>query len=191
MKKPLFYLIIIFSIMGCCRDQVVSNYKIPEDEKYLIPFQQDTVLNYISQQDISFSGNASQKRIEILEERPGPDSCDLWEFEVLKSSVFINIFELKFEFILSRSFGDDELFLSMKRIFRGGGHQDYQLINANERNFFSEDLFTDIEINGFTYNNVLIFKTSLLSEINQVVYSVENGIEYIDFEDGRYLKLVR
>jgi len=191
MKKSVFCLLIIFSIMGCCRDQIVSTYKIPVDQQYLIPFEQDAGLTYISQQNIAFSANAKQKKIEILEERSGPDSCNLWVFDVLKSSIFINIFELKFEFILSGGFNDDELILSMKRLFKSGSHQDYRIVNANGQNHFSEDLFTEIEINGFTFNNVLIFKTSLLSEINQVIYSAENGIEYIDFDDGRYLKLNR
>lgn len=191
MNKTLFCIIIIFSILGCCRDQIVSSYKIAENQKYLIPFEQDSTLSYISQQVISFSANAKQKKLEIVEERTGPDSCSLWAFDVLKSSIFINMFELKFEFILSRGFGDDELILSMKRLFQNGTYQDYQIENSNGRNYFSDALFTDIEINGFLFNKVLIFKTPLMSSINQIIYSPENGIEYVDFDDGRYLKLDR
>lgn len=191
MNKSIFCLIIILSMLGCCRDQIVSSYKIPEDQKYLIPFEQDAILSYTSQQDISFSASAKQKKIEVVEERTGPDSCNLWAFEVLKSSIFIHKFELKFEFILSKGFGDDDLILSMKRLFEDGSYQDYHIENSNGQNQFSEDLFTEIEINGFVFDNVLILKTSYLSSINQIIYSSENGIEYIEFDDGRYLKLDR
>lgn len=191
MKKNIFYLIIVFSMIGCCKDQIVSSYKIPEEQKYLIPFEEDVLLTYISEQDFSFSADAKQKNLEIYEERTGPDSCDLWAFDVLKSSIFINMYELRLEFKLSRGFGDEELILTMRRLFQNGTYQDYQIENSNGRNYFSDDLFTDIEINGYHFNKVLIFKTPLMSSINQIIYSPENGIEYIEFVEGRYLKLDR
>ena len=191
MKNITYLLIILFSITGCCRDQIVASYKLSENDKNLIPFEQDSTLSYISQQDISFSAKAQQRKLEIIEERIGADSCDLWAIDELKSSIFINTFELEFEFMLSRGFQEDQLILSMKRLFKNGTHQDYQIVNSEGSNFFNPDLFTNIEINGFHFNDVLIFNTQLTSSINRVIYSPENGIEYIDFDDGRYLKLDR
>ncbi|SLJ99793.1 hypothetical protein [Salegentibacter salarius] len=99
MKNITYLLIILFSITGCCRDQIVASYKLSENDKNLIPFEQDSTLSYISQQDISFSAKAQQRKLEIIEERIGADSCDLWAIDVFKSSIFINTFELEFEFI--------------------------------------------------------------------------------------------
>lgn len=77
MKNTTYLFIILFSITGCCRDQIVASYKLSENDKNLIPFEQDSTLSYISQQDISFSAKAQQRKLEVFEERIGPDSCDL------------------------------------------------------------------------------------------------------------------
>jgi hypothetical protein len=192
MKKTISLIMTIILTVSCCQNEIINSYKIPEDKNYLIPFDNDTMLNYISQQDAYFQASAYQKELLIILEPTGPDSCESEAFDLLKSSIFINTFELKFEFILSRGFEDNQLTLTIKRFIKDGNdefEQDFQLVNCDEQNYFSDELFSNIEINGLIYNDILIFKSCYLSDINQLIYSPKNGIEYIDFKDGRYLKL--
>jgi hypothetical protein len=192
MKKTISYLIIIILTISCCQNEIIASYEISDDKKYLIPFELDSNLTYISQQNATFNAIANKKHLEIVKETPGPESCDYWAFDLLKSSIFIDTFEMKFEFILSRRFEDNQLTIIIKRFIKDGGYeyeQDFQIVNCDEQKYFSDELFTDIEINGFEFNDILIFESCYLSDIKQIIYSPKNGIEYIDFKDGRYLKL--
>ena len=191
MKRLFFYFVLIFTATSCCQNEVVSSFEIAEDKKYLIPFEQDSTLTYISQQDVSFSGQATQKKLNIIEDRPGPDSCDLLAFDELKSSVYINTFEIHFEFILSQGLRKEDLTLTLKRIWEDGMTQPFILGDCGGETNLSEELFTDVEINGFLYEDVLIFTSCYMSGIDRIIYSPENGIEFIEFSDGRYLKLKR
>ena len=191
LKKGAIICLIGFLISGCCVNKKETAFKIPEEKKQLVPFSQDTSLRYISQQNEYFRASAKQRRTSIIKDKPGPDSCDTWAFDVVSSSVFIYIFELNFEIQLSRGFVEDELRLSILQTWSDGNKQEFQIGNCEELTFVSADLFKDVEINGFSFNNVLVFKSCYSSSIDQLIYSAENGIEYVQFSDNRYLKLVK
>lgn len=60
---------------------------------------------------------------------------------------------------------------------------------------FNEDLaqtLTDIEVDGFVYQNVFRFEYCIFLESNIafIIFSEERGIEYIKYDDGSYLKLM-
>ena len=61
----------------------------------------------------------------------------------------------------------------------------------------SQDLeleLMDTTVNGFDYTNVYKFEPCDHDEINlvivQIIYSIENGIEFIEYEDGTYLRQI-
>ncbi len=192
-KKPIYYLCFCLIVISCCKKEKIDSLKIPEDKAYLIPFKENKTLTYISEQNAFFQANAKQKNIEVIEEFINPDDCGYWTFERLKSSIFINTFEFNFEFVLATNSIENELTLTVKLLLKDDtnqyNEQDFQLVNCDKDNYFNNDLFTDIEINGFVFKKVLIFKSCYQSFINQIIYSPQNGIEYIDFVSGRFLKL--
>ncbi|MBZ9629711.1 hypothetical protein LB465_02885 [Salegentibacter sp. LM13S] len=156
MKKLIFSLLLVLSFISCCQDEIINTYTIPENAKNRIPFDQNSTLNYVNEQDASFSASAIQKRIIVNTERNGQHSCDLTGFEVLKSSVFINTFDFGFEFILEINQNEDLLF-KVKRYWENGGYQIYTT-ECGQPNYDPEGPFTDIEINGYSFSNILILK---------------------------------
>ena len=53
-----------------------------------------------------------------------------------------------------------------------------------------EERFINTSLYGFDYNNVLVFKNcETNSKINQIIYSKEKGIEFIEFDDNSWIKL--
>ena len=190
MKKIITSFLLICSFVSCCEDEIITSYDIPEDAKDVVPFHRDITLTYLSQQDIEFTAVAESKELSIHTERPGPESCDLIASQTLSSTVFIDIFEYGFEFILQKDYHDQLLF-SVKRFWKDGGYQNFQIQNCEEITSFTKDRFTDIEINGYSYDNVLILEScELPGDINRIIYSPERGVEYIDFTDGRFLVLI-
>lgn len=187
MKKIIPSLFLILSFISCCQDEIIAVYKIPENAKSRIPLNQNSSLTYVSEQNISYSASAKQKAMSVKTERNGQHSCDLTGYEILKSSIFINKFEFGFEFILEKNLTDDLLFY-VKRYYDQGGQ--IYTTDCDQLNYDPDAPFTDIEINGFSFTNILILKScDTNGYIKQIIFSPENGIEYIDFESGRFLKL--
>lgn len=129
--------------------------------------------------------NIQKKERKIETKRPGPESCELTEYELEKGFlVFQNItFTVEFEltanfqtsFVLttrSEDFGTNELF-------------DLRCVALS----IPEQL-TDLSINQFDFQNVLIFQNCNDSiDVERIVYSPLKGVEYIEFTNGDYWKL--
>lgn len=189
MKKIIISFILLCCLVSCCQDEIVTSYEISEDTKDIIPFNQDRTLIYVSQQDITFTASAKQKKLEINTERLGAESCDLIANEILTSSVFISTFEFGFKFILEKDWFD-RLNFHVERYWKDGGSQIFKT-DCDQSSFYNADSFTDIVINGYSFSNVLIVDNCQAdSGIDRIIFSPENGIEYVDFNDGRFLKLV-
>lgn len=182
----LFFAIFIFS--GCCKDEIVNSYRLGQFEKTLIPYNTNNQLKFNDEEGNVVIFNSQPKVTNITVDRYGPESCRLFETETTKTHLYIPSLELRLDIILS-SFSNT-LFTIRTLNQDSSLNASFELacIGLTDRNI--EERFIDISIAQFDFQNVLVFQDCQgYSQIDQIIYSIENGIEFIQFSDGKWLKL--
>ncbi len=189
MKKIILGLFIGILIISCCEDQVVASYKLNQSERNLIPFTDFKRLNYKDQNNDKLIGLTQPKKYEIETDRDGPESCDLREFESMDN--FIAFENRDFVFRLSVSKLNETVIFQMdKSILDSINSQEYFSLDCESSSIYYEELITDISLQNFDFENILIFSDcDNISEINRVIYSKEKGIEFIEYDNNNYIKL--
>lgn len=180
--------ILIFSV-GCCRDEVIAEHMLTEEEKSLIPYEESHTLTYRDSYGSDFSAFVGEKETIIITERTGPESCNSITFESLESKFYLQVFDYDFRIIVQESFFETTTFEIKWYMEELDVYKTFSLNCAGD-SVLDENLFKDISLNEFHFQDVLVLKPCLQSHINKIVYSAENGIEYIEFNDGRFVKLV-
>ena len=160
MKKV--FLILLFATLitsGCCRDEIVDSYRLNQFEKTLIPYNTYEELKFINEEENIVIINSQPKTTSISSDRYGPESCRLFETEATSTYLYIPNLELR---------------LACVGLF--------------DRDI--EERFTDISIGEFNFQNIVVFQDCQgYSPITQIIYSIENGVEFIEFSNGKWLKL--
>ena len=188
MKLDKITLILFFIISGCCNDEIVESFRLNEFEKSLIPYDSYNELTFIDNDGNTFIANSQAKESIIDTSRPGPESCQLTEYEyetnfldfqskdILIKLELSSLYDTSFSLSLTSDNSDNNgvFYLSCEGLF----------------NLSIEERLTDISINQFDFQNVLIFQNcSESTEIERIVYSNINGIEFIEYNNGKWLKL--
>lgn len=187
-----FYKIIVVFLLifsGCCKDEIVKIYRLNNFEKSLIPYNSYQELSFIDDEGNMIIANAQPKESIIETRRPGPESCQLTEYEKEKSSLNFPFNDIVIRLDLeSGSSTHFTLIASSENTFNNGN---FEIACEGLFNFSIQERLTDVSINEFDFQNVLIFQDCREStEILQIVYSSINGVEFIEFKDGKWFKLV-
>lgn len=192
MKLHKITLILFLIISGCCKDEIVQSNKLNEFEKSLIPYISYQELTFIDNEGNTFIANSQPKEIIIDTDREGPESCRLTEYE--EETNFLNFpskdILLKLE--LRANYGT---YFSLTVASESDNNNNnnngrFDLACEGLFNLSIEERLTDLSINQFDFQNILVFQNcSESTEIEQIIYSTINGIEFIEFSDGKWLKL--
>jgi hypothetical protein len=178
----IFSLLSLASSCDVCRDpQSIGSYQLTEDEISLIPYTEYIDLRYENEVGNIVVGSTQPKIIEDLSN--GEESCTYTEYQKVSSFLtFISIdiaVQMKVEkyekanFILTHYFPD-----SQESIGMGSGSAGIESTS-------------DFSYLGFDFKDVIVFENSReASEIELIVYSIENAVELIAYRNGDYLKLV-
>ncbi|ADV48765.1 hypothetical protein Celal_1453 [Cellulophaga algicola DSM 14237] len=189
MKRYPLSFILIFLISGCCKDVIENTYTLNNYDKAIIP--------YTTSQEQLFTDNngvevlaLSTPRISIIDaRRDGPDSCRITEIEEVSSTLTFSAIDLTLDISVTadidRAFGINTL-TSMDTYYQSS----FQLSCKAVVDMPLEAQVTTYSKHDFDFENVYVFQDCREnSSIENIVFSVTRGVQFITFTDGRYLKL--
>lgn len=178
-------------LTSCCKDDIVTSYRLTDSERNLIPFIDFNRIPYTNQDGINFTGLAQPKEYKIDSERLGAESCNIRETESMYTFIGFENKDFVFQLTVSKYSDDLVEFKINKSILDSINSQEYFSLQCNGASIYKEDTSkTNISLHGFDFEDVLIFKDcENVSEINQIIYSEDKGIEFIEYDNENYLKL--
>lgn len=180
--------ILFFIISGCCKDEIVESYRLNEFEKTLIPYNSYQELSFTDNDGNIVVANSQPKESLIDTERAGPDSCKLTEYEL--ETNFLNFPSKDILLKLELRAHYDTYFSLSSTSENTNNNEQFNLACEELFNLSIEERLTNISINDFDFQNILVFQNcSESTEIERIVYSPINGIQFIEFSDGKWLKL--
>ena len=184
--KTLLNLGILLLIISCgCPDDGTDNFMLSEFENGIIPFQLATSVNFIDENTTQFSGSYSEKQTIVQDIDSGNDEeCFATNIETQFIILSIPNENLSLEITLGKTRGNRTTFTI----------EDIPNVFAIDECFGIvenlEQKLTNVTVDGFQFNSVYEFKPcSENSTITRIIYSRENGIEFIKMSDDSYLKL--
>ena len=189
MKNFILTIFFLAIISGCCKDELVASYKLNPFEKTLIPYNSLQDLEFIDEDGNIFIANSQPKESILDLDRAGPESCELTEFEVETSSLKFQTKNILIELELVANY-DTYFVLINTGTMPTKTYEQFDLACEGLFNTPIEERLTNLTINSFEFQNVLEFQNcSESSQIEMIIYSLVNGIEFIKFRDGTWLKL--
>ncbi|TVZ28090.1 hypothetical protein JM83_3186 [Gillisia sp. Hel_I_86] len=170
---------------GCCKDEVVGRDLLSDYEKELIPYSGYDEIEYINEEGQIVLAQSTPTKIESDRWRPGPESCSVREYQTSTSHLIFRSedFTLQIEI--------DKLLAGNFTINIGRGESFYFGQDCRiPLDQPIEQRVTNISIEDYEFTNVIVFENcSDFSEISKIFYSAENGIEYLEFLNGSFLKI--
>jgi len=190
-EKMKNYILIIFFftiISGCCKDELVESYGLNEFEKTLIPYNSLQDLKFIDEEGNIFIANSQPKESVLDLDRAGPESCEITEFEVETS--FLDFQSKNISIKLELVASDFTDFILRTSNSTPNLNERFDLACEGLFSMTIEERLTNLTIDSFEYQNVLVFQNCSESiQIEKIIYSLVNGIEFIKFNEGKWLKL--
>ncbi|QXP56602.1 hypothetical protein H0I25_02065 [Cellulophaga sp. HaHa_2_95] len=186
--SPLSF-ILFFLISGCCKDVIENTYTLNDFDKAIIPYTTSQELLFTDNNDVEVLALSTPRISTIDARRDGPDSCRITEIEEVSSTLTFSVIDLTLDIIvtadLDRAFGINTL-TSMDTSYVNS----FQLSCEAIVDMPLEAQVTTYSKNDFDFDNVYVFQDCTEnSSIENIVFSVTRGLEFIPFTDGRYLKL--
>lgn len=181
-------LILFLIISGCCKDKIVESNRLNEFEKSLIPYISYQELTFIDDEENTFIANSQTKEIIIDTDRAGPESCRLTEYE--KETNFLNFPSKDILLKLELTANYDTYFSLTITSESTNNNGRFDLACEGLFNLSIEERLTDLSIYQFNFQKILIFQNcSESTDIERIIHSTINGIEFIEFNDGKWFKL--
>ena len=190
LKKIILLVFFGTLLISCCEDEIVASYRLNESERNLIPFTEYSRLNYKNQNGEKLIGLTQPKENKIAVVDSGPETCDLREYESMNNFIAFENRDFVFEIVLNKA-NDDLLFFEINEsILDSVNSQKKFLLDCERASIYKEEYIVNVSLMGFNFENVFIFKDcNNASEIKQIVYSKERGIEFIEYDNENYLRL--
>lgn len=187
MRTTIFFALGILSLMSSCGcpDDQTNTFLLNEFENRIIPFQTITTLSFTDENLNEFDGSYSEKLTEIKDIDSGNDEeCYATNIETQFIVLTIPDKNLRLEISLRKSRNDRTTF-SIENIPGLFVIEECSTLVEN-----IQEKLIDVDIRNFSYASVFEFKAcDDNSDINRILYSLENGIEFIEFDDDTYLRL--
>jgi hypothetical protein len=188
MKKLLALSFVFLFCVNCSDDDDTEVYRLNTFEKTVIPFDNNTQVQYVNQDMEIFMANYTPKESGMLEMTGGEYSAS-GEFvsnEINFTDLELNLFNRVYKQ------GDLTNFFITNLEQVGSSFPNACFLSVSEN---LEVALTDITIQGFEYNSVFSFEICDYIEANDnpvksIIYSAERGIEFIEFLDGTYLRQI-
>ena len=177
----LMTMFVMIFFVGCgCNNEELSKIIIDNNDKNYLKGSSENI-SFIDQDENNIIANLETVNYYTEQHEIGRDACEYNTYEygnrVFKMGNYSGKISLEYNSNLSIQVNNNV------------DYNNLVLKNPQEVNF--DNLLNDIELSGFTFNNVLVLeKVSEGGSINKIVYSKTNGIEFILFEDGTWYKRV-
>jgi len=187
MKKIMLFLLLVFLFNSCEKECVPHEYNrslmTDASKEYLNVTKRNVSFLNQNQEEVIVSfeeGDISIKKVDAGDD----EGCGYFTVENGEQAL---------------SFGNYK-----GRILIGSSSLDIQISNyvssnlnvkeTNGKEF--NDVTESLELNGFNFTNVLVLPNintdeNSIWDINKIIYSKNNGIEFILFRDGKWLKQIK
>ena len=190
MKNFVSLFVVVLTISSCCKDEVVGTHRLSDNQKSIISYDGSEELTFIDQNGDLHNALTTRDDATIDTYRRGTESCDLVETEELLSSLIFQTSDISL--IELRLFAD--IFTSFNLFAKAStseSRKGFNLVCEDIEEVLIEENFQDVVIGQFEFQNVLVFQSCLEnSQIQQIIFSKENGVEFIEFSDpDKWLKL--
>ena len=181
-----FRLGILILLTSCgCPDDAENNFTLNEFENGIIPFETTTEVDFEDENSVQFVGTYSDKQTEIKDIDSGNDEeCFATNIETQFIVLTIPDKSINLEISLGKTRGNRTTFTieNMPELFVID-----ECLGIVEN---VEEKLTDVSVQNFTFNSIFDFNPcSENSEIERILYSRNNGVEFIEFSNGSYLRL--
>ncbi len=188
MKK----ILVVFSALvltGCCKDQIVASYPFSTFDRNIIPYLSVDNYTFVNEDGESIIAVSTPFELKTDTDRPGPESCDLYQYQELKSMLRFESLNFDIVIELNSNYQTDMLLFDQRY-----GEYNIRRLHLERKygDFLSlEESLRNISIAGFEFENVLVFNDNNdHSELHKIILSPQNGIEFIEYDNGGYLKFV-
>ncbi|WP_157632548.1 hypothetical protein [Cochleicola gelatinilyticus] len=184
-KKILLFIISI-TIFGCgCNDDGFESFELTEFERSLIPFTTEQNVQFINQESELLDATITAKTIDNFNLNSSDDeSCMVTLVESHRNQLILNGTGQDFFVFVQKSRNLTEFIIT-------SGVRDFA-IDGCETNFETiVQATTNYTSDGFSFENVFILENCGTENlISTFIYSSQNGIEFIKYDNGNYLKQV-
>ena len=188
MKRiSLMFFILLFT--SCCKDQIVNSFLLTDFEKEIIPYSGGENFTFVNENGESITAVSTPVERITDTERPGPESCDLSEYQMLNSRLRFQSLQFDIAIEITSLFGSKMQLRDIRY-----GEYDFRRFYL-EREYGElptiEESLKDISIADFHFENVLVFRNyDESSELHRIIISPQIGIVFIEYNNGNYLKIV-
>lgn len=179
MKKMilLFSLVLIY---GCvCNNEEVGTRMVDIDNKEYLKNASEKIA-FVDQEGNTLIANFEAVNYYTQREDEGPESCEYITYEYGKRKFTIGKHEGEFNIDYSN------FSLSIHNYVASN------VLSLSENYIEKIDTLTkNVELAGFNFNNVIVFENlekKDIWDIEKIIYSKENGIEFILFKNGNWYK---
>lgn len=182
-----FKFIIVFTLFftGCCIIKHTDYYILTEFEQTLVSYNSFQDLNFVDEEGNTFIASSSPQEniFEVrYDERYG---CDEIEFETITSTLRFDSQDLFLHILLEAA---EPSFMEFE--IQSNGTTVLNPICSLNDEIEIQEQFQDITIQGSEYQNVLVIQScDSDSPISRIIYSTTNGIQFIEFESGKWWRL--
>lgn len=176
MKKLLLLLLFII-VSSCCSNKDNITYNFTNEEKTLVPYQEQNVLKWQNSEGSTFNGIVLSKNSKIRE----ISDSDCKQIEGESIEVRFNISDSSFYLTLDKWDGS-----SVDLSISSNAGRENQITFYNSITDINN--FGTVNLNGEVFENSIKIDGNLPN--NTLIYSKTNGIEFILFEDGTWYKRV-
>lgn len=180
MKKAILFL--LFCMAGCvCNNEELGRYMIDNSNKEYLKTNSETV-SFKDQEGNTIVAEFEAANYYTQKDDVGPESCEYYTYEYGKRK--FNLGKYHGEINMS----DSSLSIQINNYV---AYNVLSFYNSNESIF--DNLTQNIELAGFTFSDVLILErnkqnSSSIWDIEKIVYTKTNGIEFILFKNGNWYK---
>ncbi|PHN92597.1 hypothetical protein CSC80_16775 [Maribacter sp. 6B07] len=180
--RNLLFLLALTMLSGCgCTDDVTLDYQLTDFEKSLIPFDSDTEVEFITDDQVIIKALNTEKTIEIMDLNFSDDeSCMSTLIEIHENELIFESEGKQFGYRVAKNHGNSS------NIGATDGIISYGAGETNTENL--EERLTNISTDGFEFNNVIVLNS--IDNSTFIVCKANRGIEFIKNSDGSYLKRV-
>ena len=197
MKKIYLISFTILTFISCEKDDTRIFRQLSEFERTIIPFEEKETVEFVNELSEIVTANVTARnfRTSYSPTRNWP----VYELEYVDNTYIFESIEEEFFFHISKTPDDNTLFniyflTEMDDLIGAIDIQGCEKIEIQDLELY----LIDTTVNGFDYTNVFKFEPCDDDEtddeinlvITQIIYSVENGIEFIEYEDGTYLRQI-
>ena len=186
---------IFLVLIGCCQSEIEYSNLLTSTEKSLIPYFTYNNSYFNDENGNEIRASFDPRILERHNERPGPESCELEEYEslngeirflsrnfVIKMKIFTH-FESRFLTLTEYFYGD--------QTFGVDFNIDCNNATFNLDNIKLDDKLENIELLNFEFKKVIVIENcSVDSTINKMIISPNKGLIFILYKDNSYLKLI-